>query len=355
MNSRMLILNLGSTSTKVAVYDGTAETAGESLHHSQEELAAFSRVADQKELRKTAINRFLQTNGFDLNEFACIVARGGCSKPIEGGVYYITEDMLTDIKSERYGVHVSNVGCIIAYELGQEYGLPVITADTIKTDEFGALARYSGLSGLERVSTLHALNQKAIARRHAESVGKKYEDMNLIVAHMGGGISVGAHQKGKAVDANNALDGDGPFSPERAGTLPVGALIHLCFSGKYSEAQLQKMICGGGGLMSYLGTNSGLEVEERIQKGEQQAAEVYEAMAYQIAKEIGSAACVLSGQVDAILLTGSLSYSKMLTDWVKDRVAFLAPVYLYPGENEMLSLAESGMRFLSKKEQPKIY
>lgn len=355
MDNKMLILNLGSTSTKVAVFCGTGEVARESLHHSQEELASFSRIVDQKELRKTAIRRFLEEGGFDLGEFACIVARGGCSKPIEGGIYRITEEMLADIESERYGVHVSNVGCAIGYELGQEYGIPVITADTIKTDEFSTLARYAGISELERVSTLHALNHKAIARKHAASVGKKYEDMNLIVAHMGGGISIGAHQKGRVIDANNALDGDGPFSPERAGTLPVGSLIHLCFSGKYSEAELQKMICGGGGLMSYLGTNSGLEVEDRIKQGDTRAREVYEAMAYQVAKSIGAAACVLAGKVDAILLTGSLAYSEMLTGWVKERTAFLAPVYLYPGENEMLSLAESGVRFLSGAEQPKTY
>lgn len=355
MNYRMFILNLGSTSTKVAVFEGTAEAAKESLHHSQEELAAYPRVPDQKGLRKEAIRGFLARGGFDLREFDCIVARGGCSKPIEGGIYRITPEMLADIESGRYGVHISNVGCSIAYELAQEYGIPVITADTVKTDELAPLARYTGLSELSRVSTFHALNHKAIARKHAMAVGRIYEDMNLIVVHMGGGISVGAHEKGRVIETNNALDGDGPFTPERAGALPVGSLIKLCFSGKFTEAQLQKMICGRGGLMSYLGTNSGLEVEERIEKGDVLAREVYEAMAYQTAKAVGAAACVLKGSVDAILVTGSLAYSQLLTDWIRERVSFLAPVYLYPGENEMLSLAENGMRFLTGKAQPKDY
>lgn len=355
MRYRMLILNLGSTSTKVSVFDGNIEVAKESLHHSQEELNQYPRVPDQKDLRKNAIKGFLSRGKFDLSEFDCIVARGGCSKPIEGGIYRITPDMLADIESEKYGLHISNVGCFIAYELSQEYNIPVITADTVKTDEMAPLARYSGLKELTRVSTFHSLNQKAIARKHAMTVGKEYQDMNLIVVHLGGGVSVGAHEKGRVIDVNNGLDGDGAFSPERSGTLPVGSLISLCFSGKHTEAELQKMICGKGGLMSYLGTNSGMEVEERIHKGDKEAREVLEAMAYQVAKEIGGAACVLKGKLDAILITGSLAYSEDLTDWIKERVSFLAPVYLHPGENEMLSLAENGMRFLSGKECPKEY
>ena len=283
MHNRMFILNLGSTSTKVAVYEGLTEAAGESLHHSQEDLSRFPAVPDQKDFRKEAIRSFLSRGGFDLAAFDCIVARGGCSKPIEGGIYEISPDMLADIASGRYGVHISNVGCAIAYELGREYRIPVITADTVKTDELGPLARYTGLDQLKRVSTFHALNHKAIARKHALAVGRRYEELNLIVAHMGGGISVGAHEHGRVIETNNALDGDGPFSPERAGALPVGSLVRLCFSGEYTEAELLKMISGKGGLMSYLGTNSGLEVEERIEKGDLHAREVYEAMAYQTA------------------------------------------------------------------------
>lgn len=355
MKQTMFILNLGSTSTKVAVYEGTTEIAKESLQHSQADLSSYPKVPDQKDFRKEAIRGFLDRGGFDLSTFDCIVARGGCSKPIEGGIYRITPDMLEDINSGVYGVHISNVGCQIAYELSLEYQIPVVTADTVRTDELGRLARYTGLAEMKRVSTFHALNHKAIARGHARTVGKAYEDMNLVVAHMGGGISVAAHEKGRVVETNNALDGDGPFSPERAGALPVGSLVRMCFSGQYTEEQMQKKICGQGGLMSYLGTNSGLEVEDRIEAGDNTAREVYEAMAYQTAKAIGSAACVLKGQLDGILITGSLAYSELLTGWVKERVSFLGPVYLYPGENEMLSLAENGVLFLSGKVKPKSY
>ncbi|MBQ8590134.1 MAG: butyrate kinase [Firmicutes bacterium] len=355
MSFKLLIMNLGSTSTKVSVYEDYQEVARESLHHSQEQLNQYPSPLDQKEFRKEAILKFLSSHDYDLKDFSCIVARGGCCKPIEGGIYRITKEMLDDIASEKYGLHISNTGCFIAYELGQEYDLPVITADTVKTDEFFDLARYSGHPLLPRVSTMHALNQKATARRYAAAVGRSYDDLNLIVAHLGGGISVGAHCRGRVIDTNNGLDGDGPFSPERAGTLPVGALIDLCFSGDYSHKEVRKMINGKGGIMAYLGTNSGLEVEDRISHGDQDAAEVYEAMAYQVSREIGAASATLKGDVNAILLTGSLAYSKTLTDWIKDRVQFIAPVVLYPGENEMLSLAESGMRWLKGEEALKTY
>lgn len=355
MNQRMFILNLGSTSTKVAVYEGEKEIAKESLHHSQDDLLKFPKIPDQKDFRKAAVRDFLDRSGFDLSTFDCVVARGGCSRPIEGGIYRITPEMLADIGSGEYGVHISNVGCFIGYELAQEYNLPVVTADTVKTDELCRLSRYTGLAQMSRSSTFHALNHKAIARKHAQEVGKPYEELNLIVAHMGGGISVAAHEKGRVVETNNALDGDGPFSPERAGALPVGSLVRMCFSGEYTKEQMEKMICGKGGLISYLGTNDGLEVEKRIENGDSYAKEVYEAMAYETCRAIGGVACVLKGKVDGILITGSLAYSDMLTDWVKDRVSFLAPIYIYPGENEMLSLAQNGVRFLTGAEEPKSY
>lgn len=355
MSYRLLIMNLGSTSTKVAVYEDYEEVAKESLHHSQEQLNQYPSPLDQKEFRKEAVLKFLSDHGYDLNTFHCIVARGGCCKPIEGGIYSITQPMLADIASERYGLHICNTGCFIAYELGQEFQIPVITADTVKTDEYFPLARYSGLPELPRGCTVHALNQKATARRYASSIHRSYDELNLIVAHLGGGISVGAHNHGRIIDANNALDGDGPFSPERAGTLPVGSLIDLCYSGEFSQKEMRKKINGKGGIMAYLGTNSGLEVEERIAGGDEKAKEVFEAMAYQISREIGAAAATLKGQVDAILLTGSLAYSQRLTDWIKARTQFIANVVLYPGENEMLSLAESGMRWLTGEEALKTY
>lgn len=351
----MFLLNLGSTSTKVAVYEGTKEILKESLQHSQADLNQFLRISDQKEFRKKAISDFLQKNIFDLTSFDCIVARGGCTKPIEGGIYYITEDMLSDMSSGNYGTHVSNVGCLIAYELGQEFNIPVITANTVSTDELCNFARFSGIKEAPRVSTFHALNHKAISRKYAQEVGRNYEDLNLVVVHLGGGISVGTHQKGRVIDTNNALEGDGSFSPERAGTLPVGAVVRMCFSGTYTEDQMMQQLRGRGGLMSYLGTNSGLEVEDRINNGDAYAKEVFEAMAYQVAKEIGGAVTILRGQVDAIVLTGSLAYSDLFTDWLTERVSFLAPVIKFAGENEMLSLAENGVRFLNKEEAIKKY
>ncbi|WP_324825505.1 butyrate kinase [Sinanaerobacter sp. ZZT-01] len=355
MANKMFVLNLGSTSTKVAVYEDTNEIVKETLQHSQEDLQQFHRITDQKEFRKKAILTFLTKHNFHLNLFDCIVARGGCTKPIEGGIYYITEEMLKDMKSGIYGMHVSNVGCMIAYELSQEYQIPVITADTVSTDELCSFARYSGIKEAPRVSTFHALNHKAIARKYAKEIGRAYEDLNLVVVHLGGGISVGTHKKGHVIDTNNALEGDGSFSPERAGTLPVGSVVRMCFSGKYTEDQMLHHLRGGGGLMSYLGTNSGLEVEERIANGDSYAKEVFEAMAYQVAKEIGAASTILKGKVDAILLTGSLAYSDLFTDWLIERISFLAPVHKYPGENEMLSLAENGIRFLNKEEDVKKY
>lgn len=350
MSHKLFIMNFGSTSTKVAVFEDEKEIAKETLRHSQDVLNQFETVVAQKDFRKEAINEFLKNHDYKLDEFDCIVVRGAPSKPIAGGIYAVTDEMLHDLKSGKYGYHASCLGCIVGDELGKAAGIPVITADTPATDELCTLARYTGLKDMDKKTTFHALNHKAIARQYAEENNKTYEDLNLIVAHLGGGISVGAHEKGRVIDTNNALDGDGTFSPERAGTLPTGALVELCFSGNHTIDEVKKMLAGKGGTMSYLGTNDGLEIEKRISEGDSFAAEVFEAMAYQIAKEIGANAAVLNGKVDAILLTGSLAYSKMLTDWVKERVSFIAPVHLYPGENEMLSLAKSGIRFLEGEE-----
>lgn len=350
MSYKLFIMNFGSTSTKVAVFEDSKELAKETLRHNQETLDQFDTVVDQKDFRMDAINAFLSKNNYDLSSFDCIVVRGAPSKAIAGGIYAVTDVMLEDLISGRYGFHASCLGCIVGDELAKKAGIPIITADTPATDELCALARYTGLKGIDKKTTFHALNHKAIARQYAEENNKEYEDINLIVAHLGGGISVGAHEKGKVIDTNNALDGDGTFSPERAGTLPTGALVELCFSGDYTRKDVKKMLAGKGGTMSYLGTNDGLEIEKRIDNGDEYAKEVFEAMAYQISKEIGSNAAVLSGKVEAILLTGSLAYSKMLTDWITERVSFIAPVHIYAGENEMLSLAKSGIRYLDGEE-----
>ena len=355
MEEKILIMNCGSTSTKVAVYQGKHCVFSESVQHPANELKAFASAFDQKDYRKAAVLEKLNEKGIPLDSIDIISCRGSNVRPIPSGIYFVDEAMVQDMKSGNYGMHANNVGGVIAFELGQALQIPVITLDPPKTDEFENLARFSGLAEIERKSSFHALNQKSTARKVAADLGKKYEELNLIVAHLGGGISIGAHKKGRVVDCNNSLDGDGPFSPERSGALPVGSLIKLCYSGTYSQAQMLKKVSGKGGLMSYLESNSGLEVEDRIKKGDQKALAVLEAMAYQISKEIGSMAAVLGGQVDAITLTGSLAYWERLVDLIKERVSFIAPIIIKPGENEIEALAEGALRYLSKEEPARRY
>lgn len=355
MSKKILIINLGSTSTKVAVYEDTTEIFKESISHSQGQLSEFNDIWDQVDFRKDKIIEALSGNNFSKEDFSAISCRGGNTKPVKGGIYILNEEMIADMKSGKYGVHPTNVGNSISFELGKEWGIPVVIADPPVTDEFCKFARYSGVKEISRQSSFHALNQKRTARKISTRLGKDYTDLNLIVVHLGGGISVAAHESGLVIDVNNALDGDGPFSPERAGTVPTGDLIKMCFSGKYTQKDMLYKIKGGGGLMSYLGTNSGLEVEKRIDSGDEYALEVYEAMAYHVSKEIGAASAVLKGKVDGIVLTGSLAHSARLVDWIRKRVQFIAPLYLNPGENEMLSLAESALRYLNGEEQPKQY
>lgn len=355
MGYKMLIMNLGSTSTKIAVYNDLDEKFKVSIPHSQEELSGFQTIWDQKEFRKERILNTLEEKGYTLKDFQGIACRGGNVKPIPSGTYALCKEMIDDIRSEKYGVHPTGVGNIIAYEMGQEIGIPVVTADPPVTDELCNLARYSGMKEIARMSSFHALNQKRTGRKIAGEIGKDYSELNLIIAHLGGGVSVAAHEKGKVIDVNNALDGDGPFSSERSGSVTALDLIKMCYSGKYTEKEMVKKVKGQGGLMSYIGTNSGLEVEEKIKNGDAYALEVFEAMAYQISKEVGSAASVLKGKVDGIVLTGSLAHSQRLTNWIKDRTSFIAPLYLCPGENEMISLAENTYRFLSGEEQAKQY
>jgi len=355
MAYKMLIINLGSTSTKIAVYIDLEEQFKVSINHLQQDLDAFQDIWEQKSFRKEKILNTLKENGYSLEAFNCIVCRGGNVKPIPGGTYLVNAEMIQDIRSEKYGVHPTGVGNIIAYELGSAYDIPVVTADPPVTDELCNLARYSGVKEIPRISSGHALNQKRTARKIAKDIGKSYADLNFVVAHLGGGISVGAHQKGRMIDFNNALDGDGPFSPERAGTIPAGDLIKMCYSGVFTEKEMVKKVKGNGGLMSYLGTNNGLEVEERIENGDTYALEVFEAMAYQVSKEIAGAAAVLKGEVDAIVLTGSLAYSERLTNWIKERTRFIAAIYLCPGENEMISLAENALRYLRGEEEVQNY
>ena len=354
-DKKILIVNPGSTSTKIGVFAAGEMIVNESVKHDDAELRKFPTIWDQYDFRKDAIFSVLESNNLSMGEMDAIACRGGNVKPLPGGIYRVCPKMIKDMKSGIYGGHPINVGGLVAFDLGNQYGIPVLTADPPMTDELCTSARYSGIPQITRQSSFHALNQKATARKIAAGLGRKYDEINLIVTHLGGGISVGAHRKGKIIDVNNALDGDGPFSPERAGSLPAGDLVKLCFSGEYSKEQILKLLTGGGGLFAYLGTTNGIEIEKRIAAGDQKAAEVFEAMIYQVAKEIGACAAVLEGKVDAIALTGSLVYSQRLLNSLKEKISFIAPVYLNPGENEMEALADAAMRYFSNEEELTTY
>ncbi len=312
-------------------------------------------LASQLPVRQQLILDILTEESIDAGTMDAIVGRGGLLHPLDGGVYEVNEAMIEDLTSCRYGWHSSNLGGILAHNIARQHGLNAYIADPVIVDEMEPLARVSGWPAIDRISVFHALNQKAVARRFANEQGGNYQDYNLIIAHMGGGISVGAHKKGKVIDVNNALTGDGPFSPERAGGLPLFSTIELCYSGQYTESELKKALVGGGGLLAYLGTSDGREVAQRMNVGDDKARLIFEAMAYQVAKEIGSAATVLSGEVDAILLTGGLAYGKSFVKWITDRVSFLAPVHVYPGEDELTALAEAISEALAGREPVLVY
>lgn len=336
---RILSINPGSTSTKIAVFEGEENVFQKNLKHSAEELAPFAKIADQFEFRKDAILSVLKEENIDINSIDYVIGRGGLVKPIPSGVYECTEQLLSDLKIGLQGEHASNLGGLIANDIAKQLNKKAYIADPVVVDELQDVARLSGHPEFDRVSIFHALNQKAIARTYAKDVNKKYEDLNLIVVHLGGGISVGAHKQGKVIDVNNALDGDGPFSPERSGNLPSGALAKACFSGKYTLAEIKKMISGKGGYVAYLDSNDAYVVETRAKEGDKKAELVQEAMVYQVAKEIGAMATVLQGKVDAILVTGGIAYGKPFVDSLKQKVEFIAPIAVYPGEDEMKALA----------------
>ncbi len=352
---RILTINPGSTSTKIAIFDDEKLVIEETLRHSAEEIGKFEKLFDQYEFRKNIILEILNEKGINITKLNAVVGRGGLLKPISGGTYSVNEKMIDDLKVGVLGEHASNLGGVIANEIASQLNIPAFIVDPVVVDEMDEVARVSGMSELERKSIFHALNQKAVARRASQELGKSYDELNFIVAHLGGGISVGAHKKGKVVDVNNALDGEGPFSPERTGGLPVGDLAKMCFSGKYTLADIKKKIKGNGGLVAYLGTNDGREVVKMIENGDKNAELVYKAMAYQVAKEIGSCAAVLEGEVDGIILTGGIAYDKDFVDWVSDRVSFITKVFVYPGEDELIALAQGGLRVLRGEEEAKIY
>jgi butyrate kinase len=345
--AKILAINPGSTSTKIAVFQNNKSIFLKTIRHNPEELNSYQKITDQFEFRKKVIIDELVSAEIDINELTIVIGRGGLIRPVEGGVYEVTEKLKADLEKGIMGEHASNLGGLIALDIAKSIkGGRALIADPVVVDELQAVARITGRPEIERVSIFHALNQKAIARQYAKSLGKPYESLNLIVAHLGGGISVGAHHNGKVIDVNNALDGVGPFSPERAGTLPAGQLIRLCFSGKYSFTEMKKMITGNGGLMAYFGTNSAYEVGKLADQGDEQARLIQDAMAYQIGKSIGEMAAVLHGQIHAILITGGIAHNKKIIDYVKSMVEFIAPVIVYAGEDEMAALASNALLVL---------
>ncbi len=352
---RILVINPGSTSTKIAVFDEEKSVFEKTLRHSTESLSSFTKIIDQYAFRVNIILNELTVNSFKFEDFTAIVARGGLMHPIESGTYIVNDDIVNDLKEGRYGEHASNLGAIIAKALGDKFSRPAYIVDPVVVDEMEPVAKFTGLKEIKRKSIWHALNQKAIARHAARDFGKKYDEVNLIVVHLGGGISIAAHQKGKTIDVNNALNGDGPFAPERSGGLPSISVADLCFSGKYTYEDVKKFFAGKGGIMSHLGTNNTIEVQQKIEAGDTYAKSVYEAMAYQVAKTVGEMATVLMGKVDAIVLTGGLAHSEMLVNWIKKRTSWIAKVLVYPGEDEMQALAEGVVRVLKGEEKEKIY
>ncbi|MBR3174189.1 MAG: butyrate kinase [Eubacterium sp.] len=354
MSYKILIINPGSTSTKIGVYEDEMQLMEETLRHTTEEIAQYDTIYDQKDFRKNVILDVLKEKDVDLNSIDVVVGRGGLLKPIPGGTYATTPELLEDLKIGKQGQHASNLGGLLAYDIAQEIDVPSYIVDPVVVDELQDVARLSGHPLMDRVSIFHALNQKAVAKRYAKETGKPYDELNLIVVHMGGGVSVGAHKNGQIIDVANALDGDGPFSPERSGGLPSGQLMKVCFSGDYTQAEVGKMINGNGGFNAYLGTNDMREVVE-MAKTDEKAALVRDAFHYQLGKEIGSMAVVLDGKVDQIILTGGIAYNQITCDYFKDHCGFIAPITVYPGEDELLALAQGALRVMNGEEEAKIY
>ncbi|MGQ9599516.1 MAG: butyrate kinase [Anaerolineae bacterium] len=359
---RLLVINPGSTSTKIAVYEDEQPLFVETIQHSSQELANFPHILDQYDFRLQALMSLLEEKQIPLTLLSAVVGRGGLLQPIPSGTYLVNEKMVAELRRrDKIREHASNLGALLAQEVANRVGVPAFIVDPVCVDELDELARISGLPEIRRQSLSHALNLKAMARRAAQDLGRPYSELNLVVAHLGGGISISAHRRGRMVDVNQALDGTGPFAPERAGGLPVGDVVRMCYGVAPYEGlnltyeQMFKKLAGQGGLVAHLGTNSTIEVERRIQAGDEHARLIYEAMAYQIAKEIGAMATVLCGEVNAIVITGGVAHSQMLLDWIRERVAWIAPVLVYPGEDEMLALAQGALRVLRGEEQERVY
>lgn len=353
-NTRILVINPGSTSTKIAVFNNLDSIFEETFYHEVSDLEQLKTIPRQVEFRKNVITLALQKANLELSSINLIMARGGLLKPLKSGVYKVNPKMIEDLMGNKRQ-HASNLAAIIGNEIALENNIDAFIADPVVVDELSEVARISGHPKFERKSIFHALNTKAIARKHAQTIHKNYEELNLILVHLGGGITVGAHHNGQVIDVNQGLDGNGPFSPERSGSLPVGDLVKLCFEGQYTEVEIQKMIVGKGGVSAYLNTNDMRKVDELVEQGDEKAKLILDAMAYQISKEIGAMSVVLKGNVDGIILTGGVAYSKYITQEIKSLTSFLGEVFIYPGENEMEALASNGMRLINSQEVYKEY
>jgi butyrate kinase len=351
-NKYILAINPGSTSTKIAIFLGDEKILSQNISHTAEELAPFPKIIDQHHFREKVILDFLKQNAFDVGLLAAVVGRGGLLGPMASGTYLVNDEM-TEYLKHTQTEHASNLGALLASDIAKTIGVKAFIADPVTVDEMADVARITGLPEIPRISIFHALNQKAAARQAAKNLGKPYEKSRLIVAHLGGGISVGAHVDGKVVDVNNALNGDGPFAPERAGSLPSWSLIELATSGKHDRATLKKMITGKGGIVAHLKVNDMRKVEEMVKAGDRKAQVVFEAMAYNVAKEIGSLAAVLEGKIDAIVLTGGIAYDQIFIELIRRRVEFLAPLIILPGEDEMTALAQGALRVFLGEEKAK--
>ncbi len=354
-NYRFLVINPGSTSTKLGVFENDVMVHEDVVRHSKGEISKYESVAAQKDMRLELILKMLEDRGMSLDGFDAIVGRGGLTEPIDSGVYTINEKMIYDLTHSTAAAHASSLGGIVAGEIAKRLGLPAFVVDPVVVDEMDPYAKLSGMPGIERRSVFHALNQKAVARRCAKEMGKAYEDCRFVVAHMGGGISVGAHRYGRVIDVNDGLAGEGPFSPERTGGIPAESLIRMCFSGAYTQTDLLNKVTRAGGMSAYLGTHDLRACERLIKEGDDYAALVLESMAYQVCKEIGAMFAVLEGRIDAILLTGGLAHSNRFTGAIKNRVGMIAPIRVYPGEDELKALAEGALRVLRGEEQAKEY
>ena len=356
MSHKLLIINPGSTSTKIAVFQDKECVFKTNIKHSVEDIASFEHIADQYHFRKEVILNTLKDAGIEINDLSMVVGRGGLLKPLTSGIYEVNEAMKRDLVNSPVGEHACNLGGLIADDIAKSVGVKAYIADPVIVDEMEDVARFSGHPAFPRMSVFHALNQKMIARQHATAVGKRYEDLNLIGIHLGGGISVAAHKKGRVVDVNNALNGDGPFTPERSGALPSGPLMNACFSGKYTKKEIDLMLKGQGGFVAYLGTNDAMEVENQVKAGNKEWELVYRAMAYQVAKEVGGlAASAFCMDVDAIFVTGGMAYDKNFCKILDSHLGKIAPVCVYPGEDEMMALTLNGLMVLNGETVAKIY